>query len=113
MSHPQRRPLRYRGLRTAPPRHPAPASTASATLLIAKAVLVSTLALLITGGTVLVVAHPGRGNVPADVILDVIFVLLTVWVDQHAIRRWRQTAARLPTDPSSQPDEDRAHATGP
>jgi hypothetical protein len=61
--------------------------------LIAKAVLVSALALLITGFTVLVLAHPGHGNVPGEVILDVIFVLLAVWVDRYAIRRWRQTAA--------------------
>lgn len=110
MSHPQHRPLRYRGLRTSPPGHPAPTSTASAILLIAKAVLVSTLALLVTGCTVLVLAHPGRGNVPGEVILDVIFVLLTVWADRHAIRRWRQTAAQLPVDSSSQPSEDLTRA---
>lgn len=105
-----RRPLRYRGLRTPPPGHTASASTASAILLIAKAGLLSTLALLITGFTVLVLAHPGRGNLPGDVILDVIFVLLTLWVDRHAIRRWRPTAARLPVDSSSQQSEDRTHA---
>ncbi len=106
MSHPRRRPLRYRGLRTAPPRRSVPASTASTTLLIAKAVLVSTLALLITGGTVLAVAHPGRYNLPGEVIVDVIFVLLAVWVDRHAIQRWRQIAARVPVDSSWQPGED-------
>ncbi len=110
MSHAQRRPLRYRGLRTSVPEHPASASTASASLLIAKAVLASTLALLITAWTVLVLTHSGRGNIPGDVILDVIFVLLTVWIDRHAIRRWRQTAARLPVDPSSQPSENRTPA---
>ncbi len=111
MSHAQRRPLRYRGLRATPPRHPTPASAASAALSIAKAVLASTLALLITAWTVLVLVHPGRGNIPGDVILDVIFVLLTVWVDRHAIRRWRQTAARLPVDSSSKPGEDSTRAT--
>ncbi len=51
------------------------------------------LALCLTFLAVWVVLSPSKDNIPGDVILDVAFVSVAVWVDRLAIRRAREIAA--------------------
>jgi hypothetical protein len=80
MSH---RPLRYWGVRYVGERG-RPSVWGS--------ILLALFALFLTYMAVWVVIHPGPNNIPGDVILDVAFVSLAVWVDWLTIQRGRQLA---------------------
>lgn len=78
MSDEPKRPLRYRRLGK-------PARISATTIV--------PLAFCLTFLAVWVVLSPSSDNIPGDVILDVAFVSVVVWVDRLAIRRAREIAA--------------------
>jgi hypothetical protein len=78
MSRTPKRPLRHRGF-----------SKPTRVCVIASV----TLALSLTYLAVWVVLSPAPENIPGDLILDVAFVALAVWVDRLAIRRAREIPA--------------------
>jgi hypothetical protein len=83
MSH---RPLRYWGVRRIG-RGERPSVGGS--------ILLALFAIFLTCLAVLVVITPGPNNIPGDIILDVIFVSLAMWVDWLTIQRGRQLAIAI------------------
>jgi hypothetical protein len=89
-----RRPLRYWGTPVRPESnhdHPSVWGTA----------LLSVLALCVTLFALAVISHPSPDNIPGDLIEDIVFASLALWVDWCVTQRWEKIAvARRNHDPN-------------
>ncbi len=80
-----RRPLRYWSLHVGRRGRPS----------VGGSVLLAVFAVFLTYLAVWVVVHPGRDNIPGDIIFDVAFASLAIWVDRLAVQRGRHLAATI------------------